>query len=93
MQSLEIVLTALAVMLVGATALYYQFTGARRFETLIAFCGVALVASGFAMFQDGVAGSRKFLWMLPRAEAAASTQPIQRVTAQASVFRASGFPD
>lgn len=93
MQSLEIVLAALAVMLVGATVLYYQFTGTRRFETLIAFCGVALVASGFAMFQDGVAGSRKFLWMLPRAEAVVSTQPGNQVAAQAPRSHASVFPD
>ena len=78
MQSLEIVLSALAVMLVGAAALYYQRRGAKRFESLIAFCGVALLASGFAMFQDGVSGSRKILWMLPDAKpaAAAAAQPL-----------------
>ena len=76
MQSLEIVLSALAVMLVGAAALYYQRKGARRFESLIAFCGVALLASGFAMFQDGISGSRKILWMLPDAKPVAAAQPL-----------------
>lgn len=76
MQSPEIVLAALVVMLVGAAVLYYQYTGTRKFETLIAFCGVALVASGFAMAQDGVLGTRKFLWMLPSASPAVLGQPI-----------------
>ncbi len=76
MQSPEIVLAALVVMLVGAAALYYQYTGTRKFETLIAFCGVALVASGFAMAQDGVLGTRKILWMLPGASPAVAAQPI-----------------
>ncbi|MDQ8697204.1 hypothetical protein [Hyphomicrobium sp. LHD-15] len=86
MQSLEIVLSAFALMLVGAAALYYQRKGARRFESLIAFCGVALLASGFAMFQDGISGSRKILWMLPHAEpvAAAQSLPVAQIAARAA---------
>lgn len=65
MQSPEIVLAALLPISIGAAALYYQFTGTRRFESLIAFCGVAFVACGIAMARDGIEGSRKFLWMFP----------------------------
>ncbi|HEX2843248.1 hypothetical protein [Hyphomicrobium sp.] len=76
MQSPEIVLAALVVMLVGAAVLYYQYTGTRKFESVIAFCGVALVAGGFAMAQDGVLGTRKFLWMLPSASSSILAQPL-----------------
>jgi hypothetical protein len=94
MQSLEIVLAALAIMLVGAVALYYQFSGTRRFETAIAFCGVALLASGLAMLQDGVAGSRKILWMLPSAQAMAAAAPhADQVAAHAAVRSSSAFQD
>lgn len=65
MDSPQIVLAALAIIAAGALALRYQATGRRRFEFLIIVFGVASVASGLAMFRDGVAGSREFLWMLP----------------------------
>jgi hypothetical protein len=96
MQSLEIVSMAIAVMLIGAAALYYQLTGKRRFETMIAFCGVALVASGLAMLQDGVAGSRKFLWMMPLPSVVvpvAERQPGDRVAAHAPAPQAASVSD
>ncbi len=74
MQSSEILLAALATILIGAAALYYQRTGTRKFEFLITFFGVAFLASGIAMFRDGVEGSRKFLWMLPSSQAAVAAQ-------------------
>jgi hypothetical protein len=67
MHSPEIVLAAFGTIAAGAAALRYQATGRRRFEFLIIVFGVATVASGLAMFRDGMAGSRAFLWMLPDA--------------------------
>lgn len=93
MQSMEIVSAALAMMLVGAAVLYYQFSGKRSFETMIAFCGVALVAGGFAMFQDGVVGSRKFLWMLPSAQPVAGTPSADRFAAHTPAPQSSAVSD
>jgi hypothetical protein len=87
MQSTDIILAALAVILLGAVALYYQYSGSRRFETLISFCGVALVASGLAMFRDGVEGSRSFLWALPSGTAAVSIESGDKDVAGAPAFR------
>lgn len=94
MQSPDIVLAALVVILIGASALYYQFTGTRRFESLIAFCGVALVASGIAMAQDGIAGSRKFLWMFPSpAPTAAAQASNQFIATNAPAPRSTLIPE
>lgn len=72
MQSLHIFFAALVAISVGAGLLYYQLTRARRHEVMLAFCGVALVASGLAMGRDGVAGTRHFLWMFPHQTATAA---------------------
>ncbi len=87
MQSTEIILAALAAMLIGAAVLHYQRTGTRRFETLISFCGVALLASGLAMFRDGVEGSRRILWMLP-----GDTAPVANHRAGTGVADAHAVP-
>jgi hypothetical protein len=73
MQSPEIVLAAIVVISIGAAVLYYQYTGTRRFESLIAFCGVALVTCGLAMGRDGIEGSRRILWMIPQSAPLAAT--------------------
>lgn len=93
MQSPEIVLAALVVILVGAATLYYQFTGTRRFESLIAFCGVALIAGGIAMAQDGVAGSRKILWMFPSDATSVASQPGGQFVATATAPRTAVIPE
>lgn len=95
MQSPEIVLAALLPLSIGAAALYYQVTGTRRFESLIAFCGVALVTCGIAMARDGVEGSRKFLWMFPNPApaAAAAAQGAGRFAADAPVSRSASIAD
>jgi hypothetical protein len=74
MHSANIVLLALVTILAGAAALRYQATGKRRFELFLIAFGVATMASGLAMFRDGVAGSRAFLWMLPEPPAATAQQ-------------------
>ncbi len=87
MLSTEIILGALAVLLLGALVLSYQCTGPRRFETLISFCGVALIASGLAMFRDGVEGSRRILWALPSDTALASIERGDKHVAAAPALR------
>lgn len=82
MQSPDIVAVAIATILVGAAALRYQATGRRRFEMVIILFGVATVASGIAMFRDGVVGSREFLWMLPTAATDGATSAIAITPAQ-----------
>lgn len=93
MQSPDIVLAALVVISIGAATLYYQFAAARRFESLIAFCGVALVASGIAMAQDGIVGSRKFLWMFPNQAASVAVRASGPFIAEAHAPRSPFVPE
>jgi hypothetical protein len=93
MQSPDIVVAALAVMLAGAAALRYQATGKRRFEMLIIVFGVATVASGLAMFRDGVSGSREFLWMLPEKPVAVTAGGAKAGAAPVSAQRAAAVMD
>jgi hypothetical protein len=93
MQSPEIVLAAVVVISIGAAVLYYQHTGTRRFEGLIAFCGVALVTCGLAMGRDGIEGSRRFLWMFPpQAAPLASPRATGHFAANAPAPRPTSLP-
>lgn len=65
MQQMTIVISAVGMMLIGAAVIYYQHTGARRFDLILIVAGIALVAGGIAMLRDGLEGRHKFIWMLP----------------------------
>ncbi|WP_295558862.1 hypothetical protein [uncultured Hyphomicrobium sp.] len=93
MQSPVIVLAALLPISIGAMVLIYQHTGVRRFDTLLSFFGVALVASGLAMARDGVEGTRRILWMLPSDAAAVTAQDGMTSVATAPALRAVAVRD
>ena len=72
MVSTTISIVGLLMVAVGGTLVYWQSLGRRKFETVVAGLGVALIACGLAVVRDGMSGSRDILWMLPAVNAASA---------------------
>lgn len=82
MQSISICLVGFGMVAVGSILMYLQFHGVKRFETLIAGAGVALIACGAAVVNDGASGSREILWMLPKDGQQIESYPLSSIPLQ-----------